>query len=249
MVHRETRVRQLPGVVASCLALASLFLQCSAGMECSAGVPCIFMGKADGWEEYRESTGPKPFPIKSDSWAHSDTTIFYSISSYRDELCPRTLFNAFTKAAYPQRIHIAVVQQNTVGDIDCLERYCEMMAERNSTHSGCPFENQIQMNRQRAEDAKGPTWARAIGSTMVGDEEFCMQTDSHMDFVHNWDRNLLSAWALTENEYAVLSTYVTSIEELSKVEDGQRGINSQHEVPHLCMISKKRAHFILRCNL
>lgn len=226
-----------------CFATLLNLTPCLAKDGCSAGAPCIFKGKNDGWEDYRESTGPKPHPIVSDSSSRPDTTIFYSISSYRDELCPRTLFNAFTKATYPHRIHIAVVQQNTVGDIDCLERYCEMMmAARNITRRDCPFENQVKMNRRRAEDARGPTWARAIGSTMVGREEFCMQTDSHMDFVHNWDRNLLAAWALTENEYAVLSTYVTAIEELSKVEDGQRGINDQHEVPHLCMISKHSSY-------
>ena len=62
-----------------------------------------------------------------------------------------------------------------------------------------------------------------------------------MDFVRNWDKNLMNAWAMTENEYAVLSTYVTAIEELPKVEDGQRGINNQHECPHLCMISEYSA--------
>lgn len=221
-------------------ALLGLWASCTAAPNpCDAGAACIFKGKADGWELYKESLGPKPPPIKSDSWSHSHTTIFYSISSYRDELCPRTLFNAYTKATHPGRVHIGVVQQNLEGDIDCLERYCEMMMEaRNLTRDQCPFENQITMNRQRAEDAKGPTWARAIGSTMLRDEEFCMQTDSHMDFVRNWDKNLLAAWAMTENEYAVLSTYVTAIEELPKVEDGQRGINNQHECPHLCMISE-----------
>ena len=223
-----------------CLAVTNGFICLADGAPgCKAGVPCIFKGKVDGWEEYKESTGPAPHPIVSSSWSQPDTTLFYSISSFRDELCPRTLFNAFTKAAHPHRIHIGVVQQNTAGDIDCLERYCEMMARVNNDtrRGGCPYEKQITMNRQRAEDAKGPTWARAIGSTMVGNEEFCMQTDSHMDFVHNWDVGLMSAWALTENEYAVLSTYVTAIEELPKIEDGQPGINGQQEVPHLCMIS------------
>jgi hypothetical protein len=218
--------------------LLLLLQQATAGPECKMGEACIFMGKADGWERFQDS-GPRPPPVASDSWMRDDTTIFYSISSFRDELCPRTLFNAFSKAAHPLRIRVGVVQQNTAGDVDCLERYCEMMAAaRNTTRAQCPHESQVTMNRQRAEDAKGPTWARAIGSAMVGEEEFCMQTDSHMDFVRNWDRNLLSAWALTGNEYAVLSTYVTAIEELAKVEDGGKGINGQHEVPHLCMISK-----------
>jgi hypothetical protein len=58
-----------------------------------------------------------------------------------------------------------------------------------------------------------------------------------MDFVMNWDVLIMKSWSQAENEYAVLSTYVTASEELHKVEDGQKGISNLHEVPHLCMIS------------
>ena len=92
--------------------------EASKGKECAKGEPCIFLGKDWGWEKYEESKGPKPYPIVSDSWRQNDTTVFYSISSFRDELCPKTLFNAFKKAAHPERIRIGVVQQNDNDDID-----------------------------------------------------------------------------------------------------------------------------------
>ena len=34
---------------------------------------------------------------------------------------------------------------------------------------------------------------------------------SHMDFEPEWDERMIEMWDLTENEYAVLSTYVANI--------------------------------------
>ena len=53
-----------------------------------------------------------------------------------------------------------------------------------------------------------------------------MQTDSHMDFSDDFDTELVLMHHRTENDYAVLSTYVASIEE-----------NNLHKmvVPNLCM--------------
>lgn len=57
-----------------------------------------------------------------------------------------------------------------------------------------------------------------------------MQTDSHMDVVQDWDVKLLEAWALTNNEYAVLSTYVHDFPTLNK------NVNNRNEVPFICRI-------------
>ena len=40
---------------------------------------------------------------------------------------------------------------------------------------------------------------------------------SHMDFEPEWDERMIEMWDLTENEYAVLSTYVANIGECSIV--------------------------------
>lgn len=37
-------------------------------------------------------------------------------------------------------------------------------------------------------------------SYLLADEEFCMQTDSHMDFVEGWDVLMMEEWAQTDNE-------------------------------------------------
>lgn len=58
-----------------------------------------------------------------------------------------------------------------------------------------------------------------------------------MDTVKDWDEKMMAMWAMTENEYGVLSTYVTDSGDLPKLEgEDSKGINGLHEVPHLCMV-------------
>ena len=61
----------------------------------------------------------------------------------------------------------------------------------------------------------------------VNMQDFCMQTDSHMDFSDNFDVDLIKMFHMTENDYAVLSTYVTDIAENNK---------DPTNVPNLCMV-------------
>ena len=66
----------------------------------------------------------------SDTPNKEDRRMHVMIASYRDPLCPITLFNLFTKAAYPELVHVTVLQQNDPEvDLDCLKRYCEMIQE------------------------------------------------------------------------------------------------------------------------
>ena len=55
-----------------------------------------------------------------------------------------------------------------------------------------------------------------------------MSIDSHMNFEPEWDSRMVDMWDETENEYAVLSTYVQDVEHLGK---------EKKQVPHLCMVS------------
>ena len=106
----------------------------------------------------------------------------------------------FTKSTFPKRISVGVVQQNGEGDIDCLDRYCELMMESgkhaNVGGGSCPFRENIRIMRVKSSTAKGPTWGRAKASTLLKAEEFCMQTDAHMDFVPNWDVKMMKMWAM-----------------------------------------------------
>ena len=73
-----------------------------------------------------------------------------------------------------------------------------------------------------------------------------MQTDAHMDFVQRWDSKMMRMWADTNNEYAILSTYVADSSELPHYEDGMKGMSNLHEVPHLCMVTLQGANALVR---
>jgi hypothetical protein len=235
----------------------------SASSECDTGSSCIYVSK-NNWVVQTEPKIKPQYPPISESWAKPDTTLFLMIASFRDKLCPRTLFNLFTKSKYPSRIYPGVVQQNEPSDIDCVYEYCRLMkvaaAAKDGAVSGgdsiklstdvsdCPYVDNIRILRVNASDSKGPTWGRAKGSTLLRNEEFCMQTDAHMDFVKDWDTSMMQMWADTRNEYAVLSTYVTEASALRPdgFVGGPNGINNLHEVPHLCMITFEGAHGLVR---
>ena len=175
-----------------------------------------------------------------------ETPIHMLIASFRDQLCPRTLHNAFNRAENPHRIYIRVIEQTEEGsdlidDAGCWARYCE------DYNTNCQeYKDNVRTVHVNAKDAKGPTDARSKLSAMVNydyvhrDEpdqldfhrvelqDFCMQIDSHMDFSDNYDTELIFMWHRTENDYAVLSTYVADISQ------NNQGIRV---VPNLCMVT------------
>mmetsp|Transcript_16144 Transcript_16144/g.29265 ORF Transcript_16144/g.29265 Transcript_16144/m.29265 type:complete len:636 (-) Transcript_16144:70-1977(-) len=208
-----------------------------------------------------------PYQLKTpDAMGHALTgwenrILHMNMPSYRDPLCPRTLKYLFTKAKRPFNIRVRVLQQNLPSeDVGCLEEYCTMMAKlRRETGGGdtskggpagddCPHMDQVYIHAINAKDAAGPTYARgllgqdivkAYEKNEISPQDFCMSTDSHMDFEPEWDQKMVDMWDMAENEYAVLSTYVADIVQLGE------NLNGVHEVPHLCMViftSQVRTH-------
>jgi len=200
-----------------------------------------------GWVDYDpdyECGGPPGTPGRAcppslqedDSPDDPHRLLHLHFPSYRDRWCPITLHNLFTKAQFPERIRVRIVQQNEpMIDEDCLEAYCFMYDGEE-----CLYQDQIQIHKVHAKDAHGPTWARALLSQDIADaaydgqvhaQDFCMATDSHMDFESEWDRKMIHMWNQAANEYGVLSTYVAGLEQL-----GKDATDAEHEVPHLCMV-------------
>lgn len=160
--------------------------------------------------------------------------------------CARTLHNALTHAKNPKRLFFRVIQQTQSGtdledDIGCFDLYCDKY------NPNCEeVKDQIRIIPVDASLSKGPTWARARLSAMIHwdyvhrDEpseldfqpvylqDFCMQIDSHMDFSDDFDVGLIGQFHQTENDYAVLSTYVTDISMNNK---------DPKNVPNLCMVT------------
>lgn len=169
------------------------------------------------------------------------------IASFRDRLCPRTLYNLFSKAENPYRVFVRVLQQiepdtGLDDDGDCWEGMCQ---HYNAAGFDCNvFKNNIEIITVPASNARGPTDARAKLSALIAHDyihssdgkhrlspvattDYCMQTDSHMDFSHNYDTKLIDMFHRAENDRAVLSTYVDPMENNDL---------DPKQVPHLCMI-------------
>ena len=184
--------------------------------------------------------------------------IHINIASYRDPLCPNTLLSIFYHAVDPNAIRVRLLQQNNNDggadddDVDCVEKYCELATRMKGTrrgnvariahHGDCPHSDQIQVRRRDASKAAGPMHARGLVSEALSDahakgevdtQDFCLSVDSHMEFGYDWDKDMVDMFALTENEYAILSTPPADLDRL-------RGANTDddlHEVPHLCSVT------------
>lgn len=61
--------------------------------------------------------------------------------------------------------------------------------------------------------------------------EFCMEIDAATEFAKGWDTMALHQWAMTGNEYAVLSTVPLSTKDRARVQAG-----TEIEVPRQCAI-------------
>eukprot|EP01036_Dinobryon_divergens_P029870 gene29870-39036_t len=166
-------------------------------------------------------------PPISESWKDPNTQIFVGVSHYRDNRCSKTVQNIFTKAKYPARIFVGIVQQihTEKDDFSCLRDYCNLYKGQ-----PCPHKANIQFIEFTHQEAKGPTYARYLQDSLIKNQEFCMQVDAHSDFIQNWDVEVASMWGSTNNEYAVLSTIPPDVSLLSK-----SGLNGPNQaVPHLC---------------
>jgi Glycosyltransferase (GlcNAc) len=174
--------------------------------------------------------------------------IHYQVASFRDKLCPRTLYNLFHKAANPKRIYVRILQQiehgsDKIDDADCWHMFCQTYGMENCEI----YKDQVLVLTMNALLAKGPTDPRSKLSALleydyyqptdmsphppalhpVYPHDYCLQTDSHMDFSQNFDIELIEMFHRTKNDYAVLSTYVAPMEQTDTFPT---------EVPHLCMV-------------
>jgi hypothetical protein len=170
-------------------------------------------------------------------------SIHLTIAAFRDRLCPRTLYNLFHKAANPKRIYVRIIQQvmqqsDIEDDADCWQQFC-----KNFPQTPCQdYTDQVKVWTMNAKIAQGPTDPRSKLSALleydhlhpntpvlkhVAPTDYCMQTDSHMDFTQDFDKLMIDMFHRTKNDYAVLSTYVAPTRETDKF---------PKEVPHLCMV-------------
>jgi hypothetical protein len=56
-----------------------------------------------------------------------------------------------------------------------------------------------------------------LAHKVLGNQEFCMQIDAHMEFTKNWDEKVKTEWANTGNEFGIISTIPAGLGEKEEV--------------------------------
>lgn len=138
-----------------------------------------------------------------------DRTIFVAIASYRDWQCRYTVESIFTRAKYPHRIRVGIVDQIVEGDDVCNEAIdsCDEMPHQ----ALCKYIDQVDNYRMEAPLSVGPVFARHIGHRLYRGEYYAMQSDAHVTFTQDWDVDIIEQQEATGDEMTVLTTYLTDI--------------------------------------
>lgn len=124
--------------------------------------------------------------------------IFISIAAYRDTQLVRTLEDCLLRAQRPGDLHIAVLDQGPQP-----LPIPEDLKKKAGRFSYLHLHHQY---------SRGPCWARSVIASMLRDERFLLQLDSHMRFEDQWDQKLLNAWhhLSASNPKAIISSYPCS---------------------------------------
>lgn len=178
------------------------------------------------WDEvdmsiYDKNDGIMPEPPA----APLDGSIFINLAHLKDEKrCADTIARIFSKAKDPKRVFIGLVEHNeNTKMMNCLATFCINAGAGNDVKNHpavCPHYDQIQTLSVFSKGAKGPTVSRALGRKLLGNQEFCMQIDSHSSFIPNWDEVAIQEWASINNEYAVLSNRPADSAEMAEYGPG-----------------------------
>lgn len=152
-------------------------------------------------------------------------TIFVSVVSYRDDKCPLTLMELFSKAARPDLINVGLVQQNERGDVDCFTEYCRQAGVR------CRRDN-VRMIRMTASEARGVMVVRHLATTLFEGEQYFMQVDSHCLFARNWDTRIIADLnKVSDTERVLLSHHPPASDSLNSFDGQVSAVFAHFRVP------------------
>jgi [Skp1-protein]-hydroxyproline N-acetylglucosaminyltransferase len=129
-----------------------------------------------------------------------------------------TVESMFSKAKYPERIRLGVVDQLEASE----DQSCDVPivpCQQKPDQALCRYRDQIDVYEMEAKLAVGPTFARHVVNRMYRGEYYNLQIDSHTVFVKSWDVDLIEQLDSTGNEMAVITTYLAdalgSIDDMS----------------------------------
>lgn len=144
-----------------------------------------------------------PLQILDDS-NNRDEKIFVSIPAYRDTETHPTIRSLIENATFPDRVFVGVVfQYDTYSD---LERKKYEDGKRALPPSWTI--NNLRTLTLDYRNATGPCYARYLAQSLLVDEKYILQIDSHMRFRTGWDEFLVQQLHQCPNpERSVLTNY------------------------------------------
>ena len=160
-------------------------------------------------------------------------TIVVALASYRDWMCPFTVTNILERARHPERLRVTIVDQIDLSegspDAKCTDP--PVPCDEDPRQALCRYKDRIDVFTLNASVANGPVFARHIGNRMYRGEYFFLQSDAHVEFVQDWDVDVIKQWRSTENEMAVLTSYVDEVDGYINKTTGER---IRHTRPIMC---------------
>jgi len=131
-----------------------------------------------------------------------------------------------------------VVDQIEEGvDIPCNAPF--VPCEQDPEQMACKYKNQIDVYEMDADLAVGPVFARHIGHRLYRGEYHVLQVDAHVTFVQDWDEAIINQFEATRNEMAVLSTYLSDVNESI---DPATGMAKRKGRPIMCNTDFETSH-------
>ena len=133
----------------------------------------------------------------NDEWLE---TIYASVASYRDLECAGTVTDLYERAAYPERIRVAIVEQRLDAGEDTKCTTPPVPCTVNATQALCRYRHLMDYFEMDARWGVGPVFARHLAHRHYRGEYYAMQIDSHVRFVQHWDTDIIQQWKSARNE-------------------------------------------------
>ena len=147
-------------------------------------------------------------------------TIFVSIASYRDKYCSKTLDSLYANARNPNRVFVGLCIQNDESDEPCF-----LSSEKTKQ-----YQKNVRTINLNHYEAKGPTWARYLCTTLMNNENYFFQIDSHTLFDKDWDvkciQMIKDIKTNTSSKNVVLSHYPPSYDDYNNKEKDKKTVDT-----------------------
>lgn len=122
---------------------------------------------------------------------NKEDTILIEIAAYCDPELLNTINSALIQADNPDRVHFSVCyQSDNLEDLEKLKKI-----------KNCKYVH------LKENEARGSVYARYLCQSLIEDEKYVYQIDSHMRFVKHWDTKIIEQLLSLNDNKAILSVY------------------------------------------